>query len=83
MVKNDGFYSAALLRFSGNGKFPLKVRATTEGGDEAQLVVGGDAPSSYRPNKGRWIWHSLLRPNIDVVHWINKPHSGYGRMSNY
>ena len=72
MVKNDGFYSAALLRFSGNGKFPLKVRATTNDGDKAQIVVGGDAPSSYQPNKGRWIWHTLLRPNINGVHSINK-----------
>ena len=70
MVKNDGFYSAALLRFSGNGKFPLKVRAATKEADEAQLVVGGDAPSSSRPNTGRWIWHTLVRPNINVVHRI-------------
>ncbi|KAK2175750.1 hypothetical protein NP493_711g03078 [Ridgeia piscesae] len=49
-IGNDGFYSAALLQFSGNGKFPVKVRATSKEGDKTQLVVGGGTLSAYLPD---------------------------------
>ena len=52
-IRDDGFYSAALLQFSGNGKFPLKVRATSKEGDKTQLVVGGGTFSAYQPDGGR------------------------------
>ena len=52
-IRNDGFYSAALLQFSGNGKFPLKIRATSKEGDKTQLVVGGGTLSAYQPDGGR------------------------------
>ncbi|KAI0208410.1 Calcium-activated chloride channel regulator 1 [Lamellibrachia satsuma] len=49
-TRDDGFYSVALLKFQGNGKFPLKVRATSKDGDQTQLFVGGDSSSFYPPN---------------------------------
>ena len=52
-TRDDGFYSVALLKFQGNGKFPLKVRATSKDGDQTQLFVGGDSSSFYPPNGGR------------------------------
>ena len=52
-TRDDGFYLAALLQFSGNGKFPLKVRATSKEGDKTLLVVGGDTFSAYQPDGGR------------------------------
>lgn len=52
-IKNDGLYSAILLKFSGNGKFPLKVRATSKNGAQTQLDVGGLHFNFNRRKSGR------------------------------
>ncbi|KAI0231358.1 hypothetical protein LSAT2_018261 [Lamellibrachia satsuma] len=53
VTRDDGFYSVALLKFSGNGNFPLKVRATSKDGDQAQMFVGGDSNIAFTHNPDR------------------------------
>ena len=39
VVKDDGYYSAALFNFTSNGYFTVKVRTTAEGGNINYLLV--------------------------------------------
>ena len=61
VVKDDGYYSAALFNFTSNGYFTVKVRTTAEGGNKTKLLTsGGNRAFRLYPS-------TASKPHMNVV----------------
>ncbi|KAI0208300.1 Calcium-activated chloride channel regulator 1 [Lamellibrachia satsuma] len=66
VLKDDGFYSAVLLKFPHNGYNPVKVRAAAKDGNETRLVNGaGNRAFQPFPVNGSEILLDLTYESVD------------------
>ncbi len=74
VLRDDGFYSAALLKFPKNGYNSVKVRASAKEGNETQLVKGaGSRAFQLLPVNGSTYlfgldWVACLKCSFAITH---------------